>query len=79
MYEKVRTASQDEKKKALLQSMKELQHAVNHIDWKQGFHDDVLAKKQVTAFLKGMPSGGDAWGWRTAPSAVHLPRCVLHQ
>ncbi len=35
----------NEKKKALLQSMEELRQAVNYIDWKQSFYDDVLAGK----------------------------------
>lgn len=35
----------DKKKKALLKSMAELQQAINYIDWKQNFYDDVLAGK----------------------------------
>ena len=35
----------DEKRKALLKSMAELQQAINYIDWKQNFYDDVLAGK----------------------------------
>lgn len=33
------------KKKALLESIDRLQQAVEYIDWKQGFYDDVLAGK----------------------------------
>lgn len=33
----------DEKRKALLKSMAELQQAINYIDWKQNFYDDVLS------------------------------------
>ena len=33
----------DKKKKALLKSMAELQQAINYIDWKQNFYDDVLS------------------------------------
>lgn len=33
------------KKEALLQSIDELQKAVDYIDWKQGFYDDVMAGK----------------------------------
>lgn len=33
------------KKEALLQSIDELQKAVDYIDWKQGFYDDVLSGK----------------------------------
>ena len=32
-----------EKRKALLEQMAELKASVEHIDWKQGFYDDVLA------------------------------------
>ncbi len=32
-----------EKRTALLQEMQRLQEAVDYIDWKQGFYDDVLA------------------------------------
>ncbi len=35
----------DEQRKALLKSMAELQQAINYIDWKQSFYDDVLAGK----------------------------------
>lgn len=35
----------EEKRKALLDQMKELQKAVDYIDWKQGFYDDVLSGK----------------------------------
>lgn len=35
----------DEKRKALLKSMTELQQAIKYIDWKQNFYDDVLAGK----------------------------------
>lgn len=35
----------DAKRKALLKSMAELQQAINYIDWKQSFYDDVLAGK----------------------------------
>ena len=35
----------DEKRKALLKSMAELQQAINYIDWKQNFYDDVLSGK----------------------------------
>ena len=35
----------DKKKKALLKSMAELQQAINYIDWKQNFYDDVLSGK----------------------------------
>lgn len=34
-----------EKKKALLQSIDELQKAIAYIDWKQGFYEDVLTGK----------------------------------
>ncbi len=33
------------KKKALLESIDRLQQAVEYIDWKQGFYDDVLSGK----------------------------------
>ena len=33
------------KRKILLQSISKLQDAVAYIDWKQGFHDDVLSGK----------------------------------
>ncbi len=33
----------DAKRKVLLQDMQRLQEAVDYIDWKQGFYDDVLA------------------------------------
>ncbi len=33
----------DEKKEALLRSMAELQEAIDFIDWKQNFYDDVLS------------------------------------
>lgn len=33
----------EEKKEALLRSMAELQEAVDFIDWKQNFYDDVLS------------------------------------
>ena len=35
----------DEKKEALLRSMAELQEAIDFIDWKQNFYDDVLSGK----------------------------------
>ena len=35
----------DEKRKALLKLMAELQQAIKYIDWKQNFYDDVLAGK----------------------------------
>ena len=35
----------DEKRKALLKSMAELQQAIKYIDWKQNFYDDVLSGK----------------------------------
>lgn len=35
----------DEKRKALLKSMAELQQAINYIDWKENFYDDVLSGK----------------------------------
>ncbi len=35
----------EEKRKALLIQMQELQKAVDYIDWKQGFYDDVLSGK----------------------------------
>ena len=35
----------ENKKKALLESIDKLQQAVEYIDWKQGFYDDVLAGK----------------------------------
>lgn len=34
-----------EKKESLLQSLAELQKAIDFIDWKQGFYDDVLSGK----------------------------------
>ncbi len=40
-----RKAILEEKRKALLLQMQELQKAVDYIDWKQGFYDDVLAGK----------------------------------
>ena len=42
----------DEKRKALLQSIAELQKAVAYIDWKQGFYDDVLSGK--TAYYSNL-------------------------
>lgn len=41
-----------EKRKALLQSISELQKAVAFIDWKQGFYDDVLSGK--TAYYSNL-------------------------
>ena len=41
-----------EKRKALLQSIAELQKAVAFIDWKQGFYDDVLSGK--TAYYSNL-------------------------
>ncbi len=35
----------EEKRKALLDQMQELQEAIDYIDWKQGFYDDVLSGK----------------------------------
>ncbi len=35
----------EEKRKALLDQMQELQKAIDYIDWKQGFYDDVLSGK----------------------------------
>lgn len=35
----------EDKKKALLESIDKLQQAVEYIDWKQGFYDDVLSGK----------------------------------
>ncbi len=35
----------EEKRKALLIQMQELQEAIDYIDWKQGFYDDVLSGK----------------------------------
>ena len=35
----------DEKKEALLRSMAELQEAIDFIDWKQNFYNDVLSGK----------------------------------
>ncbi len=35
----------ENKKKALLESIEKLQGAVEYIDWKQGFYDDVLSGK----------------------------------
>ncbi len=35
----------EEKRKSLLQEMQRLQEAVDYIDWKQGFYDDVLSGK----------------------------------
>ncbi len=37
----------EEKRKSLLQEMHRLQEAVDYIDWKQGFYDDVLAGRTV--------------------------------
>ena len=41
-----------EKKEALLTSMQQLQEAVDYIDWKQGFYDDVLSGK--TAYYSNL-------------------------
>ncbi|UQK40529.1 MerR family transcriptional regulator [Faecalibacterium sp. I4-1-79] len=41
-----------EKKEALLQSITELQKAVEYIDWKQRFYDDVLSGK--TAYYSNL-------------------------
>ena len=41
-----------EKRKALLQSIAELQKAVAFIDWRQGFYDDVLSGK--TAYYSNL-------------------------
>ena len=41
-----------EKKENLLQSIAELQKSVAYIDWKQGFHDDVLSGK--TAYYSNL-------------------------
>lgn len=35
----------ENKKKALLESIDKLQQAVEYIDWKQGFYDDVMSGK----------------------------------
>ncbi len=35
----------EEKRKALVTQMQELQKAIDYIDWKQGFYDDVLSGK----------------------------------
>ncbi len=35
----------EEKRKHLLEEMQRLQEAVDYIDWKQGFYDDVLSGK----------------------------------
>lgn len=40
------------KKEALLTSMQKLQEAIDYIDWKQGFYDDVLAGK--TAYYSNL-------------------------
>lgn len=40
------------KKEALLTSMQQLQEAVDYIDWKQGFYDDVLSGK--TAYYSNL-------------------------
>lgn len=40
------------KKEALLASMQQLQEAVDYIDWKQGFYDDVLSGK--TAYYSNL-------------------------
>ena len=42
----------DEKRKALLKSMAELQRAIKYIDWKQNFYDDVLSGK--TAYYSNL-------------------------
>lgn len=39
-------------KEALLTSMQQLQEAVDYIDWKQGFYDDVLSGK--TAYYSNL-------------------------
>lgn len=41
-----------QKKEALLTSMQQLQEAVDYIDWKQGFYDDVLSGK--TAYYSNL-------------------------
>ena len=35
----------EKKRQSLLKSMEELQKAIDYIDWKQGFYDDVLSDK----------------------------------
>lgn len=35
----------EEKRQALLEQQKDLQSALDYIDWKQGFYDDVLASR----------------------------------
>ena len=40
------------KKEALLTSMQQLQEAVDYVDWKQGFYDDVLSGK--TAYYSNL-------------------------
>lgn len=40
------------KKEALLASMQQLREAVDYIDWKQGFYDDVLSGK--TAYYSNL-------------------------
>ncbi len=42
----------DAKRKVLLQDMQRLQEAVDYIDWKQGFYDDVLAGR--TAYISNL-------------------------
>lgn len=41
-----------EKKESLLQSLAKLQNAIDFIDWKQGFYDDVLSGK--TAYYSNL-------------------------
>lgn len=47
------------KRKELLEKMKALQEAVDYIDWKQGFYDDVLAGR--TPYVSNLrPNEADA-------------------
>jgi len=47
------------KRKELLEKMKALQEAVDYIDWKQGFYDDVLAGR--TPYISNLlPNEADA-------------------
>ena len=52
----------EEKRKALIASMEELQASIDFIDWKQGFYDDVLARK--TAYYSNLIPEQ----WRSSPS-----------
>ena len=65
------------KKEALLASMEKLQKAIDYIDWKQNFYDDVLSRKieyhsNLISLLSSTVSMRRLWSYSFTSAAVRI-------